>query len=258
MLFACHFPRPHAEFFAARFSFTDGEPTSGIREPAELGAAASKALSKFEWTKNGSIYTFGYGSSHNAALLRGCADACRGMYYFVQNTSAIKPSFGDCLGGLLSVVARDVVIHVHPIKGVSVSKVMTKFPHKTAADGHLEISLGELYADEKRNIPILLRVPALQAEDLTSSAVCHLKVKFIDVVRKFNLTADASVSISRPVGATISKERTPESKQLDEQRNRITVAECVLSPLPVCTFPYAFFLFLGPSRELPSLEMLER
>lgn len=208
--------------------FTDGEPTSGIKEPQELGDAAFEAMSEREWTKTGSIYTFGYGNYHNAALLRAVADTCRGMYYFVQNNAAIKAAFGECLGGLLSVVARDVVLHVHPVKGVSVKKVMTKFPSTVASDGHYEISVGELYADERRNIPILLGIPKLAAVSAAKEAVCHLKIKYIDVVKKFNLTLEDSISLGRPEGAKIPVDRTPQSKALDEQRNRITVAECAL------------------------------
>jgi hypothetical protein len=240
--------------------FTDGEPTSGIKGPAELGAAAAQALAKKDHTKNASIYTFGYASHHNAALLRACADSCRGMYYFVQNSSTIKTAFGDCLGGLLSVVARDIVLHIHPVKGVVVKKLMTKFASKVGSDGHYEISVGELYADERRNIPILLQIPSQSAASTSAAPVCHIQVKFIDAVRKFNLTLDASIAVSRPEGAKVPQDRTPQSKELDEQRNRITVAEYVFPYLypAIISASYVFHLLLGLLNAPPNLATVVR
>lgn len=44
------------------------------------------------------INTFGYGTDHDAALLKKIADHGQGMYYYIDSTKAISESFADCLG----------------------------------------------------------------------------------------------------------------------------------------------------------------
>lgn len=52
------------------------------------------------------VFTFGYGSEHDASMLRMIADAGSGLFYYIDNVDCIPDSFCDCLGGLLSVSAQ--------------------------------------------------------------------------------------------------------------------------------------------------------
>jgi len=52
------------------------------------------------------VFTFGYGSEHDANMLRAIADAGSGLFYHINNVDCIPDSFCDCLGGLLSVAAQ--------------------------------------------------------------------------------------------------------------------------------------------------------
>jgi len=52
------------------------------------------------------VFTFGYGSEHDADLLHAVADAGNGLFYYIDNKDSIPESFCDCLGGLLSVAAQ--------------------------------------------------------------------------------------------------------------------------------------------------------
>lgn len=56
------------------------------------------------------VFTFGYGSEHDADLLHAVADAGNGLFYYIENQDNIPDSFCDCLGGLLSVAAQ-VCVH---------------------------------------------------------------------------------------------------------------------------------------------------
>ena len=62
--------------------------------------------------RNVCVFTFGFGTDHDADMLRSIADAGNGLYYFLDDVDSIPESFCDCLGGLLSVAAqvkRDIV-----------------------------------------------------------------------------------------------------------------------------------------------------
>ena len=52
------------------------------------------------------MFTFGYGTEHDADLLHAVADAGNGLFYYIDNSDSIPESFCDCLGGLLSVAAQ--------------------------------------------------------------------------------------------------------------------------------------------------------
>ena len=52
------------------------------------------------------MFTFGYGSEHDAVLLLGIAEAGNGLFYYIDSEESIPESFCDCLGGLLSVAAQ--------------------------------------------------------------------------------------------------------------------------------------------------------
>ena len=52
------------------------------------------------------VFTFGYGSEHDADLLLGIAEAGNGLFYYIDSEESIPESFCDCLGGLLSVAAQ--------------------------------------------------------------------------------------------------------------------------------------------------------
>lgn len=52
------------------------------------------------------MFTFGFGSEHDADALHAIADAGNGLFYYIDNSDSIPESFCDCLGGLLSVAAQ--------------------------------------------------------------------------------------------------------------------------------------------------------
>lgn len=56
------------------------------------------------------VFTFGYGSEHDADLLHALAEAGNGLFYYIDSSESIPDSFCDCLGGLLSVAAQVCII----------------------------------------------------------------------------------------------------------------------------------------------------
>ena len=52
------------------------------------------------------MFTFGFGSEHDADSLHSIAEAGNGLFYYIDNSDSIPESFCDCLGGLLSVAAQ--------------------------------------------------------------------------------------------------------------------------------------------------------
>ena len=85
------------------------------------------------------------------------------VYYFVDSDVDVSSSFGDALGGVLSVVAQsaNVKIGIHPTaatSGVSIVKVKHD-KARQESDGSYIVPLGDFYSEESRDIVIETTLP---------------------------------------------------------------------------------------------------
>ena len=79
---------PAAERVRAVLLLTDGHANQGIKDQGPLVAATTNLLAGTQT----SLYTFGYGSDHNAELLQAVAGAAgdgRGGYYFIETAEKV-------------------------------------------------------------------------------------------------------------------------------------------------------------------------
>jgi len=86
-----------------------------------------------------------------------------GDYTFVEGEDNIGESFGEALGGLLSLSHQNVCATLMLSPGVSLLEAKTKFAQTDSTDG-TSFDLGDLYAEENRDILFHLRLPPV-AED---------------------------------------------------------------------------------------------
>ncbi|ETV93159.1 hypothetical protein H310_12768 [Aphanomyces invadans] len=110
---------------------TDSQANEGVTHIVGLSSIVETCL-----PRHVSLHTFGYGNGHDASLLTKLAD--RGSYYFVENVDAVMLAFADCLGGLA---------------------IMTKRP-TTVQNSTAVVQLGDMYADEMRDLVVELARPA--------------------------------------------------------------------------------------------------
>ncbi|KAG2453974.1 hypothetical protein HYH02_001020 [Chlamydomonas schloesseri] len=103
------------------FLFTDGQPTPGSG-PIEISSilACLEAMQRCA-NQHVTVHTFGFGIGHSVDMLRGVADAQSGVYYYVSCAEDIPTGFGDALGGLFAVVAKDVRVSVRTAAGVNIT-----------------------------------------------------------------------------------------------------------------------------------------
>ena len=90
------------------------------------------------WVKNvlsqfdGTVYTFGFGSDHDATLLEAISTQGGGVYYYIDSNekvwvyqnyphnnsntfTQIPEAFADCLGGLVSVMGQNLSLKLETI-----------------------------------------------------------------------------------------------------------------------------------------------
>jgi len=152
-----------------------------------------------------SMFCFGYGSDHNAALLRDISDATQsGSYYHVKDDSDVGSAFGDAMGGLLSVLAQSAVLTFQAASGVTIKEVHHKRVQKRE-NGVYTVNVGDFFAEEERDV--LVEVSLAQNASGDAKPIPHLSVSlaYTDVVaKKPEKSVDLTCSIVRPTGVEIS------------------------------------------------------
>ncbi|KAF8669814.1 hypothetical protein HU200_050987 [Digitaria exilis] len=108
------------------------------------------------------VHMFAFGSDNDEDALHGISSATRGTFTLVDNSrhhhassSSLQDAMARCVGGLRSVTAQGVWIEVdcrcQYCPEIGVAGVMSgSYESKIASDEDAWVSVGELYADEKR------------------------------------------------------------------------------------------------------------
>lgn len=89
---------------------TDGQVNQGIVTTAGLASILRSYLPSVP------VYTLGYGSDHNAELLRALSARTQATYTYIDNEIALPASIGDLLGGLQNEVASTSAV-TFPVTG---------------------------------------------------------------------------------------------------------------------------------------------
>ena len=208
---------PAAERIRAVLLLTDGLANAGITEEQPLIAATKSLL---DGTSTG-LYTFGYGSDHNASLLQSIAGAAgdgKGSYYFIETAEKVVGAFADCLGGLLSVAAQNVVVEVKASAG-RIARVRREGATRVD-DRTWTVPLGDVFEEEQRDV--LVEVELLGSQNVEVS----FALRYVDAAngRVAHATATASVAVD----AARAQAAVPDA-HVTEQRARLDTADALHS-----------------------------
>ena len=127
---------------------TDGHANVGSSTPDAIVSIIQRILTD---NRDVSISTTGYGSDHNADLLMQVAREGGGAYNVVSNLEDVASTFGDILGGLVSVSAQRV-----QVKFPAAYNVKTSYPTQVSDTGVTVVNVGDVYAETE--ITILFQV----------------------------------------------------------------------------------------------------
>jgi len=203
---------------------TDGLANAGITDVTLLTESLKKQV---EERPDFTLFTFGFGADNDDKMLKSLSETGKGLYYFIENVDAIPKAFGDCLGGLISVVAQNIKLVFEPISGTKVKRIITKYPTKEeiseAGETISIVSLGDLYSEEDRNIICELEVPP-QAEALDVK-ILSLKLEYFNVLTSSVTKNQVTLLVNRL--DDVPPEHLVPNLLLDKQRNRITTADAL-------------------------------
>jgi len=160
------------------FLFTDGIANCGIKESGAICQAVGNKLAELG-SEACTISTFGFGTDHCADLLKGVAQKGGGVYCYIADEDSIGAAFGEALGGVLSTTHQNARLDLELASEVGIARTMTHFATEvsTAADGRqlLRVELGDLFAEERRDVLVLLSLPNAAREGPQSLGLLRAK-----------------------------------------------------------------------------------
>ena len=171
-------------------------------------------------TYPGTVYTFGYGSDHNANMLKEISQAGNGVYFFIDTNEKIPDSFADCLGGLLSTVGQNINLKVELTNGATISEfIAKKTPTFNANKTSAEVPLGDLQSEEQRDVLMEIQLPACPDLGTDGGILNYASVtlSFFNVITAVMETATSDLPVSR---TDTGKPKTS-NPLIDKQKNRI-------------------------------------
>ncbi|KAG6788141.1 hypothetical protein POTOM_004195 [Populus tomentosa] len=179
------------------------------------------------------IHTFGFGLDHDSAAMHSISDESGGTFSFIESIDILQDAFARCIGGLTSIVARDVQLKVRSASpGVQIlSTPSGRHKNKIFDQGHQAmIDIGDLYAEEEKEFLVFLSIPVFPAVDgeerLENMPLVDVSGFQKDLVSTDTVQVEGErVEIRRPRFLS-PIDRVP-CLEIDRQRNRLLVTETI-------------------------------
>ncbi|CAK9098109.1 Inter-alpha-trypsin inhibitor heavy chain H3 (ITI heavy chain H3) (ITI-HC3) (Inter-alpha-inhibitor heavy chain 3) [Durusdinium trenchii] len=205
---------------------TDGHANNGITDPEMLCKVTSEALEKIGGGTH--LFTFGYGTQHNDELLEKLAMGSNGRYFFIDKSDEVAGAFADCLGGLCSTVAQNIVLELQPAGGATFQgDAMTAFKNSRAGSDGFRVEIPDLFAEESRSIMIKMSLPKLTApvEGDEDAPVAKITASFVDCTAAALGTVEQVVGVARPREVSSAEQVASENADVHIQVLRFHAAE---------------------------------
>ncbi|KAL7148600.1 hypothetical protein ABFS83_06G189800 [Erythranthe nasuta] len=167
------------------------------------------------------VHAFGFGGDHDASSMHSISEASGGTFSFIETEGIIQDAFAQCIGGLLSVVVKDLRLGIECV-GPTVyigSLKAGSYHNRVMPDRRTgSIDVGDLYADEERDFLVSVNVPVEETSILKVSCV------YTDpVTKEFVKLEGEEVRIER------NNDVAKISIEVDRQQNRIRAAEAMVT-----------------------------
>merc|ERR1712070_664360 len=193
---------------------TDGQDGSTRQQLPGLIARAQQASC--------SVYAFGFGRDHDAALLSDLAEQTQTPFTYVEDTDNIREAFAGAVGGLTSIVAQRVQLTIS--SHVPLKNVHTPFALQRISDTSATVTIPDIFAGERRDVLVEVQVPAGNDTSgqtiLLDAHVCYTDLKTGCVVQTTPVTMEAS-RVDEP-----QPEAEPD-EEVSAQRDRVEVTQAL-------------------------------
>jgi hypothetical protein len=112
-----------------------------------------------------SIHTFGYGSDHDPKLMKNIANLRDGNFFYIDKLETLDEAFANCLGGLFSVIAEEVIITIKSrLKGmfsdIKICKAYGDITIYNKVKDEYNIKLSQFLSGISKNFVLEMNIPA--------------------------------------------------------------------------------------------------
>lgn len=152
---------------------SDGHANTGITDRARLAEVGAGLAADGITTT-----TIGFGDGFDEELMAGIADAGRGGAHYAETTEDVPTIFGEEFDDLVSLVAQNLTVEVHPGADVEVVEVLNTHP-SVGVPGGVQIQLGDAFAGQTIRVVMKLRIPALAGLGLAT--VGEVAVRWVSI-----------------------------------------------------------------------------
>jgi len=216
--------RTEANEITSVLLFTDGLANEGVTVTSEIVSRMNTIIHE-EIRKNISVFSFGFGNDTDANMLTNISQAGNGLYYFLQTVDDIPKAFGNVIGGLVSVVGQNIKVKIEPKSNIRLKKVFTTYRKQDLPGGTgCEVNIGDIYAEEKKDIVFVLTLPALMTP-ITQQHLAQVTLSYMNVIETEAEAVTFDVFVNRDI--TTDPDRKSANYALDIQRNRVESSEAL-------------------------------
>jgi len=205
------------------FLFTDGLANQGITAHDQICTAVQRMLDELGANRC-ALSTFGFGKDHSAELLGEIAQVGQGSYNYIESEDQIGEAFGEAIGGLLTTTHQNVRLQLQMDPAVHLRRVWTDYPIAAQTTSVLTVDVGDLYAEERRDILVELEVPAADHEGVTILGEAKAE-GFSVLAMRSEEVCTGDLSIQRCSGAP--DEVTISVPHVERQRCRFITADAL-------------------------------
>merc|ERR1712013_33668 len=221
-------PAPHTSWLKNVFGGGSprGSPKGSPKSVKKKTASPAKEKPDPENSVNdATVYTFGFGEDHDATMLKSISDAGNGMYYFIETEDKIGESFAHCLGGLASTVAQGIQLAVKVNDGVTIKEVHTTRAYEETDPGKsIKVNIGDLQAEESRDIVLELSVEPVGADNVDQS-LFNVDVDYFNVNTGKLETAVGTLTVKRSTTTEHSDKNA--NVRVKKEKNRVDMTKAI-------------------------------
>jgi uncharacterized protein YegL len=154
--------------------FTDGMPTAGLRKNSQIEEAVKNQLLEIpDHYKSVSLFSFGFGNSHDSQLLYNLANSAKGCYGFIEEKAGIADHLGACFGFANNIAVCDVTLKIESAGKNVLRKAHTRYD----VDENGAIKLGEINCEGERHVLLDLSIDAEEESHAATATVRYYDIE---------------------------------------------------------------------------------
>ena len=162
---------------------SDGLANQGVTEPEFIARDARKSFEK-----GMTITTLGVGADYNENLMVSIAKNGHGNYYFIEKPAQITDVFSQEFASLLSVVAKDIVMDLKPLNGVTIETAIG-FDFKEN-----RIDVNPIFTNGLSRFLFKLRIP--QGKHGSGFEALEVTISYYDTVQKKKVVLNDTLKLA--------------------------------------------------------------